>query len=171
MELKQSHEEKLQVAFDFCFWSLRKYDLWAVAMECLFDFQKKGFSCSRGTFATSVFVLKKRYPRALAQRRQEQQEAAVWPEVYSSKELPGYAKDVEHCCSFLHPDLSCSPDAVKSSKGKTCTHTHTQSTQGHSSNSTELILSMLGLRMSSYVWNRGMWALVILGWLTHGYVI
>lgn len=125
MELKQSHEEKLQVAFDFCFWSLRKYDLWAVAMECLFDFQKKGFSCSRGTFATSVFVLKKRYPRALAQRRQEQQEAAVWPEVYSSKELPGYAKDVEHCCSFLHPDLSCSPDAVKSSKGKTCTHTHT----------------------------------------------
>lgn len=40
-----------------------------------------GFSCSRWTFATSVFVLKKRYPRALAQRRQEQQEAAVWPEV------------------------------------------------------------------------------------------
>ena len=38
-----------------------------------------GFSCSRWSLATSVFVLK-RYPRALAQRRQEQQEA-VWPAV------------------------------------------------------------------------------------------
>ena len=46
----------------------------------------------------------------------------------SSKELPGYAKDVEHCCSFLHPDLSCSPDAVKSSKGKHA-HTHTKYTR------------------------------------------
>ena len=90
-------------------------------MECLFDFQNTLLDfLVHGELCYVSLCLEEEVPSCIGSAAPRTAGGSCLTR--SSKELPGYAKDVEHCCSFLHPDLSCSPDAVKSSKGK---HAHT----------------------------------------------